>query len=157
MKKLRTMFFINREKDIVIILTNDEYNFVSAKADDGDHSTHTANVAAGGLRLDVLHIDVHGEDGGERIERRTDGRNKGGSKQSHHQSYHANREDIRYHEEVGIVGMGRCGENTRLAKRVADDARDDVNGHIENLQPTAEICSFLPFVQIPGGKHRLYH
>lgn len=30
--------FINREKDIVIVLTNDEYNFVSAKADDGDHS-----------------------------------------------------------------------------------------------------------------------
>lgn len=31
--------FICREKDIVIVLTNDEYNFISHKADDdGDHS-----------------------------------------------------------------------------------------------------------------------
>ena len=131
------------ERDVLDEIHGHANQDADERTDDGDHPTHSANVLARGTGVDVLYVDVHGEHRGKGVERRADGRNQSRGKHSHHKAHHTYGEDIGHHEEVGIVGIGSGREDARLAKRIADDAGDDVDGDIENLEPSAEVGALL--------------
>ena len=93
--------------------------------------------------MKLLHIDVHREDGAQGIQRRADGRDKTSREHREDQSYHAHREEILHHREISLVRIVEGGEEGE-----ADHARQDIQRHVENLQPSREVRAELPFSQI---------
>ena len=127
-------------------------------ADDRDDAPCAGDFSLCGLRTDILHINIHREHGAQGIEGRTDGADQGCSENGQHKTHHAHGKQVRHQRHVGIVGLdGHATEETRLHQGKTDDARHDVNRHIENLQPSREVGATLPLAQVLGGQHGLYH
>ena len=124
---------------------------------DGDDVRRATYLCLVGLLLEVLDIDVHREDRREGIERRTDGRNQGRSQYGQHQSHHADGEEMGHHEHIRIVRLWGLGEDARLAKGEADNARNDVDGNVQDLEPAAEVGALLSLAQRTSSQNGLHH
>ena len=94
----------------------------------------------------ALHVDVHGKHRGKGIKGRADGRDKGSSEHGEHQSDHSHGEKIGDHGHISLVGILQA-----WVKCQTDDTRKDIKCHVENLQPTGEIGSFLSLVKVFGS------
>ena len=120
--------------------------------DDGHQAADVVDAPLRGIGAEALDVDVHGEDGGQGIESRADGADEAGGQDGEHEADHADGEEVLDHGEVGLVRIFEGGEQGE-----ADDAWEDVESYVENLQPAREIGAQLALAQVFRGQHGLYH